>query len=154
MELDTETVAAFTLDSQRAIHIDLHGQLIAAIEIVSPRHKDRPAARDRYLGRFVSYIRRGVHLLLVDVLPRPSEFSFADAMATNLSFEQPACPAPFAVSYLVGEPVPEGTILGIWRRPMRVGEPLPTIPVALNSSQTIPIDLEYTYSQSARRVYL
>src|ERR1700684_1949279 len=31
-EPDQEAVATFTLDPQRAIHIDLHGQLIAAIE--------------------------------------------------------------------------------------------------------------------------
>src|SRR5438874_627992 len=41
VEPDTEAVATFTLDPQRAIHIDLRGQLIAAIEIVSPRNKDR-----------------------------------------------------------------------------------------------------------------
>jgi len=154
LEPDTEGIAAFTLDEQRAIHVDLNGLLIAAIEIVSPRNKDRPAARERYLGRYESYVRRGIHLLLLDLLPRPIEFSFADAMAANLALEQPHCPAPFAVSYKVGEPVPEGTILAIWRRPLRIGENLPTIPLALDSSRTIPIDLEYTYNESARRVYL
>jgi hypothetical protein len=81
---DEEAVATFTLDPQRALHIDLHGLLMAAIEIVSPRNKDRPAARERYLGRYASYLRQGVHLLLVDVLPRPAGFSFADALALNL----------------------------------------------------------------------
>src|SRR5438067_6530372 len=37
IEPDQEVVVTFTLDPQRAIHIDLHGQLIAAIEVVSPR---------------------------------------------------------------------------------------------------------------------
>src|SRR5262249_49284236 len=40
VEPDTETVAVFELDPQMALHIDLHGQLIAAAEIVSPRNKD------------------------------------------------------------------------------------------------------------------
>src|SRR5437016_8236900 len=44
-EPDTEAVAVFELDPQTAVHIDLHGQLVAAIEIVSPRNKDRPDAR-------------------------------------------------------------------------------------------------------------
>src|SRR5437773_7430842 len=43
-EPDTEAVAVFDLDPQTAVQIDLHGQLIAAIEIVSPRNKDRPDA--------------------------------------------------------------------------------------------------------------
>ncbi len=149
-----ESVATFTLDPQRAIHIDLHGQLIAAIEVTSPRNKDRPDARERYLGRYVGYLRVGVHLLLIDVLPRPYGFSFADAIAVNLGFSQAATPAPFVVSYRVGEPVPEGTLVARWRWPCEVGQPLPTIPLALGIEQHIPIDLEHTYQQAARRAYL
>jgi hypothetical protein len=151
---DTEAVATFTLDSQRAIHIDLHGQLIAAIELVSPRNKDRHTARDRYLGRYLGYILRGIHLLLVDVLPRLADFSFADAIAANLSLDQPPCPPPFAVSYRVGESVPEGTVVGVWRRPIEIGEHLPTLSLALNVKQSVAIDLEHTYNEAARRVYL
>jgi len=154
VEPDTEAVATFNLDPQRAVHIDLHGRLVAAIELVSPRNKDRPAARDRYLERYIGYVHRGVHLLIVDVLPRPADFSFADALAANLGLPQPPCPAPFAVSYRVGEPVPEGTVLAVWRRPVQVGQILPTVPLALTATLGVPIDLEYTYSEAARRVYL
>jgi hypothetical protein len=153
-EPDTEAVAVFELDSQTAIHIDLHGRLVAAIEIVSPRNKDRPDARERYLGRYLGYVRQGIHLLLLDVLPRPADFSFADTIAASLAFPQEPCPAPFAVSYRVGEPVPDGTVLGIWRRPVHVGEMLPTIPLALTVRESIGIDLEHTYREAARRVYL
>jgi Protein of unknown function (DUF4058) len=153
-EPDEEAVATFTLDAQRAVHIDLHGQLIAAMEIVSPRNKDRPAARERYLGRYAGYLRQGVHLLLVDVLPRPAGFSFADALAVNLGLAQPPCPAPCAISYRVGEPVPEGTVLALWRRPLQCGQPLPVVPLALGPIQLILIDLEHTYREAARRAYL
>jgi hypothetical protein len=153
-EPDLETVATFALDPMRAVHIDLHGQLIAAIEVVLPRNKDRPSARERYLGRYVGYLRQGVHLLLIDVLPRPAGFSFADALAGNLGFRQPACPAPCAVSYRVGEPVPEGTVLALWCRPLQVGQPLPEVPLALDAEQSIPINLDHTYREAARRAYL
>ena len=153
-EPDEEAVATFTLDPQRAVHIDLHGLLIAAIEIVSPRNKDRPAARERYLGRYAGYLRQGVHLLLIDVLPRPAGFSFADALALNLGLTQPPCPAPCAVSYRVGESVPDGTVLALWRRPLQVGQTLPVVPLALGPEQRVPIDLEHTYREAARRAYL
>jgi hypothetical protein len=151
---DLEAVATFTLDAQRAIHIDLNGRLMAAVEVVSPRNKDRPAARERYLGRYVGYLQQGVHLLLIDVLPRPAGFSFADALGVNLGFAQPACPAPFVASYRVGEAVPDGTLLAVWRRGLRVGEPLPSVPLALNVSQSVLIDLEHTYHEAAKRAYL
>jgi hypothetical protein len=154
-EPDTETVAVFELDPQIALHIDFHGQLIAAIEIVSPRNKDRVDARERYLGRYVGYLRQGVHLMLIDLLPRPVGFSFADSIAGNLALEQPPCPVPFAMSYRVGESVPQGTLVGIWRRPMTIGEVLPTLPLALSISlPPISIDLEHTYMEAAKRVYL
>src|SRR5262245_10545994 len=66
---DREAIATFELDPQKAVHIDWKGQLIAAIELVSPRNKDRPGSRDRYLGRYVGYLRQAVHLLLIDLLP-------------------------------------------------------------------------------------
>ncbi len=151
---DREGVAVFELDPQTAVHVDLHGQLIAAIELVSPRNKDRPDSRDRYTSRYFGYLRQGVHLLLIDLLPKPAGFSFADAVAANLGFALEPCPAPFAISFRVGEPVPEGTLLAVWRRPLAVGQPLPTIPLALTVRDDVPIDLEHTYTEAARRVYL
>lgn len=153
-EPDSEAVAVFELDPQTAVHIDFHGRLIAAIEIVSPRNKDRPDARHRYLGRYLGYIRQGVHLMLIDVLPRPADFSFADAIAANLRLTEPPCPVPFAISYRVGEPVPDGTLVAVWRRPLRVGESLPTLPLALDVRESVPVDLDTTYREAARRVYL
>lgn len=151
---DAESVATFELDPQTAVHIELNGKLIAAVEIVSPRNKDRPDSRERYAGRYYGYLRQGVHLLLIDVLPRPKGFSFADAVAADIGVEQPPCPVPFAVSYRVGEPVPDGTLVARWVRPLRVGDPLPTIPLALNVRQYVTVDLEHTYREAAHLVYL
>lgn len=154
MKPDQEAVATFVLDPQRALHIDLHGQLIGAVEIISPRNKDRPSARERYLNRYAGYLLQGVHLLLVDVLPRPAGFSFADALAANLGIAQKGCPAPCAVSYRVGEPVPEGTIVAFWLRALQAGQPLPVVPLALDAQRIVQIDLEHTYQEAARRAYL
>ncbi|MBX9579732.1 MAG: DUF4058 family protein [Gemmataceae bacterium] len=151
---DVETVATFEFDPQMAIHIDRHGHLVAAVELVSPRNKDRPESRETYTGRYAGYIRQGVHLLLVDLLPRPRGFSFAAAVDAAVGFRQPPLPVPYAVSYRVGEPVPDGTLLAAWRRPLAVGQPLPTLPLALTVHSSVSIDLEYTYMQAARRLYL
>jgi hypothetical protein len=37
---------------------------------------------------------------------------------------------------------------------MPVGQPLPTLPLALTAALSTPIDLEHTYTGAARRVYL
>lgn len=149
-----EAVATFEMDPQTAVHIDLHGQLVAAVELVSPRNKDRSDSRERYTNRYFGYLRQGIHLLLIDVLPRPVGFSFADAVAANLGIAQPPLPVPFAASYRVGEPVPEGTLVARSLFLLGVGEPLPTAPLALNVHQSVFVDLEHTYRRAAHHVYL
>ncbi len=155
---DRETVAAFTLDAQRALHVDWHGQLIAAIELVSPRNKDRLDAKARYTRRYLGYLRQGVHLMLIDVFPQPSGFSFADAISADLGLGEPATPPPFATSYRIGAPVPSGetmgTQVGVWCRGLASGRPLPELPLALDEDRAVVIDLEATYQEAARRVYL
>lgn len=151
---DQETAATFVLDPQLALHVDFHGKLVSALELTSPRNKDRPAARERYLGRYEAYLLQGVHLLLIDALPRPGGFSFADMLAADLGISLPETLPPFAISFRVGEPLPQGTLLALWRRPLTIGQPLPVIPLALDVHQAVPIDLDSTYQQAARRAYL
>jgi hypothetical protein len=158
LEPDLEASATIRLDPQPAVHIDFHGQLIAAIELVSPRNKDRADAKETYTNRYLSYLRLGVHLMLVDVLPRPRGFSFSDAITTNLGLALPPLPPPFASAYRVGEVVPVGddmgSLFGLWRRPLAVGQPLPSLPLPLSVHRAIVIDLEETYQRAARRAYL
>ena len=150
-----EEVATITLDPQTAVYVSAHGRLIAAVELISPRNKDRASARGTYLTRYLSYLQEGAHLLLVDVHPRPYGFSFADALAEELGIRQPPCAAPLANSYRVGEPAPEGgRFVAIWRRSLAVGEPLPTVPLPLAVGLSIPVNLDETYRRAAADAYL
>ncbi|MFO0821962.1 MAG: DUF4058 family protein [Gemmataceae bacterium] len=155
---DQELSVSYRLDPQRAVHVDFHGQLIAAIELVSPRNKDRAEAKETYTNRYLGYLRLGVHLMLVDVLPRPRAFSFADAITSGLGVDLPPLSSPFAAAYRVGEVIPVGddmgSLLGVWRRPLWVGEPLPALPLPLSIHQAIVIDLEETYQRAAKVAYL
>ena len=149
-----EQIAVMTLDPEKAVHVELRGRLIAAIELTSPRNQDRPEARSTYLMRYLGYLFGGVHLLLVDVHRRPL-FSFADGIAEGLPIRQPLLPPPMAVSYCVGDPAATGgRNLGIWRRPLTVGEALPTMQLPLDVSIRVPVDLEQTYMRAAADAYL
>jgi uncharacterized protein DUF4058 len=158
LEPDLEASVAIRLDPQPAVHIDLHGQLIAAIELVSPRNKDRADAKETYTSRYLGYLRLGVHLMLVDVLPRPKGFSFSDAITTALGLDLPPLLPPFVAAYRVGEVVPVGedmgSLVGLWRRPLQVGQPLPSLPLPLSVHRALMIDLEETYQRAAKRAYL
>lgn len=154
MEPDVELVVA-TLDRGHALFVIRDGRLVAAVALVSPRNKDRPAARDAYLARYLGYLLESVHLLLIDVHRRPVGFSFPDRIAAEMSLGQESLPTPSAVSYRVGEPAATGgRYLAIWRRPLSPGSSLPTLPLPLDVESQVPVDLERTHSAAAVDAYL
>jgi hypothetical protein len=102
----------------------------------------------------VGYLLEGAHLVLIDVHRRPVGFSFADHIANELKLEQASVVPPMAVSYRVGEPAATGgRLLAIWRRPMTVGDTLPSIPLPLTSEQQVTLDLDQTYARAAEDAY-
>jgi hypothetical protein len=147
--------ATLTLDPQTALYVAYRGRLVAALELISPRNKDRPSARASYLGRYLSYLQEGAHLLLVDVHRRPLHFSFAEALEQELQIALPPLPPPLAAVYRVGEPAPTGgRFLAIWRRALAVGQPLPTMPLPLTVHAAIAVNLEETYRRATADAYL
>jgi hypothetical protein len=150
-----EEIAVATLSADTALLVERGGCLVAAIELVSPRNKDRAAAQAAYAAAYAGYLFRGVHLLLVDVHRRPTSFSFADQVARSLGLPQPPVPAPFAVGYRVGGASPEGgRFLAVWRRKLEVGEPLPLMRLSLSSDESVAVDLEGTYRRATEAAYL
>ena len=150
-----EEIAVAAIDPGTALYVEAKGRLVAAVELVSPRNKDRPVSRTTYLTRYLGYLLEGVHLLLVDVHRRPLQFSFADRIAQELQMRQPPCPPTMAVSYRVGEPAATGgRLLGIWRRPLAAGAPLPTLTLPISVGVGVRVDLELTYTRAAADAYL
>lgn len=148
-------VAVAALPEDTSVLVERSGRLVAAIELISPRNKDRPAARTQYAARYLSYVRNGVHLMLVDVHARPAGFSFAGVIAESLNFVPPPFAAPLAVSYRVGEPAAEGgRMLAVWQRSLVIGQPLPALPLALDGGKTVVVDLETTYQRAAADAYV
>jgi Protein of unknown function (DUF4058) len=154
IEPDIELAVA-TLDPVTSLWIEKQGRLISAVELISPRNKDRPASRDAYLSRYLGYLLESVHLLLIDVHRQPLGFSFADRIAADLAIAQAPLPAPLAVTYRIGEPAATtGRLLAIWRRALQIGTPLPTLPLPLDLEHEILVDLEQTYTNAAADAYV
>ena len=145
-----------TLDPETAVYVERQwGRSIAAVEVISPRNKDRPFARTAYLARYLGYLLNGANLVVIDVHRRPIAFSFADQIAAQLDLKQPPVPAPMAMSYRVGEPAATGgRLLAIWRRPLTIERSLAGATLPLTPEQAVTIDLDLTYSQAAVDAYL
>lgn len=142
------------LEEDLTVQVERNGRLVAVVELVSPRNKDRPSARSYYGGRYTNYLRAGAHLLLVDVHRRPVGFGFSQLLAVALSEALPARPAPVAVSYRVGPGLPfHGRTVAVWSGPLAVGEPLPPMTLAVTTGVFVTVDLENTYMRAARDNY-
>jgi hypothetical protein len=145
-----EEVAVTALQPDVAVMVARDDELVAIVEVMSPRNKERPLVRTTCLARCLGYLLRGVNLLMVDLHRRPLAFSFADRIAAELQVPQPSCPPPMAVVYRVGAAMADGgRALAMWRRQLVVGEPLPALPLPLAADVAVAVDLEATYRPAA-----
>jgi hypothetical protein len=127
--------------------------LVGAIELVSPGNKDRPETRQAFAAKCVSYLTRGIGLIVVDIVTNrlanlhnevigllgPGEpFLLASSMTT------------YAVAYRPSRQ-PSGDQIEVWPRPLLLGQPLPILPLALRNAGVVPVDLEETYTEARER---
>jgi hypothetical protein len=112
-------------------------RLVAAVELVSPRNKDRPAARRAFAAKCAGYLTRGAGLVVVDaVTTRRADLH--KGILKALGAGGTVGPAgPSAVAYRVA-----GAELAAWPAPLAVGRPLPTLPLWIAPDLPIPLDLD------------
>jgi hypothetical protein len=127
--------------------------LVAAIELVSPGNKDRPEAHRAFAAKCVSYLTRGVGLIVVDVVTNRLA-NLHNAAVALLGHAQPFFMEPDSTIYAVAyRPSRQraGDQIEVWPVPLRVGDPLPLLPLALRNAGAVPLDLEATYTEACRR---
>jgi hypothetical protein len=121
--------------------------LAGAVELVSPANKDRQSHRDALVSKCASYLQAGVGLVLVDVVTeRPADLH--RELLLRLGVADPGQgPTLTGVSY---RSVERGgvSVLDIWREPISVGQPLPTLPLWLRGGLCLPVELEASYTRT------
>ena len=153
LEPDAE-VAVPVLQTDTAVYVSHRGRLIAAIELVSPRNKDRPSKREATFARYSGYLEDGVHLVLIDAHPSSDRETLADRFSDEFQLGRPRLPAPYAAVYRVGEEADPGRYLAVWQFPLSVGGTLPVVPVPLTVHRSVMLDLEATYAAACEVAYL
>jgi hypothetical protein len=127
--------------------------LVAAIELVSPGNKDRPQTRQAFAAKCVSYLTRGIGLIVVDIVTNRLTNLHNDVMA-SFGRGDPFLMAPDAATYAVAyrpSRQPSGDQIELWPTPLTLGQPLPLLPLALRNAGVVPVDLEATYQEACQR---
>jgi hypothetical protein len=126
-------------------------RLAAAVELLSPRKKDSPAARQAFAVKCVGYLQQGSSVVVVDTVPTRR----ADLNSTILSLlgaDVGAAALPLAslsaVSYRAAGREEESQQLAVWPAPLALGQPLPTLPSWIASDFSAPLDLEASYQMT------
>ena len=130
--------------------------LVAAIELVSPGNKDRSEARRAFAAKCASYLQAGVGLMVVDVVT-DRQANLHNALADLLDLDQSGRLGDGRFTYATAyRPTRRGgpDRVEVWAASLAVGEPLPTLPLALKLGPCLPLDLESTYAEVCRRARL
>jgi hypothetical protein len=120
-------------------------RLAAAIELVSPRNKDRPPARQAFAVKCVGYLRGGSSVVVVDTVTTRRADLHAAILAL-LGVEKAETPAGLsAISYRAVGREEEKQQLQIWTAPLAMGQSLPTLPLWIAPDFSVPLDLDASY---------
>jgi hypothetical protein len=128
-------------------------RLVAVVELVSPRNKDRPESRRAFAAKCAAYLQRGIGLVTVDIVTtRQANLhnELIQALGLGEAFAMPPEALLYAVAY---RPVrrQERNEIDVWPVPLALDAPLPLLPLALKGSRAVPLDLEASYADARQR---
>lgn len=126
-------------------------RLAAAIELLSPRNKDRPAARQAFAVKCVGYLQQGSSVVVVDtVTTRRMDVSstILSLLGVDLGAAAVSATSLSAVSYRAVGGEEDSQQLQVWPAPLALGQPLPALPLWIAAEFAVPFDLNASYQMA------
>jgi hypothetical protein len=136
------------------VYEDLDGaELRAAIELVSPANKDRTESRRTFAAKCAGYLRRGIGLVIVDVVTSRSAnlheeiFTLLEVNSSRPGWKPRT--GLYAVAY---RPVTvrKKPRVEVWPETLKLGKALPVMPLWLALDLAVPVRLEDSYLHTCR----
>jgi hypothetical protein len=120
------------------------GRIIAVIEILSPGNKDSRSALRDFVEKIVELLRRGIHVLVIDLFPPTPRDPFGIHKAiwdeiVEEDFQFPEGKDRILASYETGGR------RAAFVEPVAVGDVLPEMPLFLTNDLYVLVPLEPTY---------
>ena len=126
-------------------HVSGH-RVVAHIEIVSPRNKDRRASAEEFVAKGREAIDAGVHLVVVDLFPptRATRRGLAPGVWRKYDPTPVVAPPgqPLCLASVLATDRPEGFF-----KFLAVGEDLPSFPLFLAATLAVNLPLADTYAE-------
>jgi Protein of unknown function (DUF4058) len=106
-------------------------RIYAAIELISPSNKDRPAERAAFAAKCAGYLAEGTSVMIADVVTIPNfnlHHELLRLLGESDSQDSLESEPLYVAAYSAVRRGERGEI-DIWAEPMAIGEPLPTLPL-------------------------
>ncbi len=125
-------------------------RLVAAVEIVSPRNKDRPGSHGEFVSKCHAMLQQGVCVVIVDPVTTRSANLYAE-LAGRIGAIPPATANDpiYAVSCRSFH-YRDRHRVEAWEHVLEIGVPLPTLPLWISESKYVPLELERTYEETCK----
>lgn len=127
-------------------------RLVAAIEIVSPANKDRREHRNAFVAKCAALLQNQVSVTIVDLVTTRDFNLYGDLLEllghTDPTLE-PEPPPLYAVSCRTAKKN-DDWLLETWMHALKLGQPLPTLPLWLADNFAIPLELEACYEETCQ----
>src|SRR6266542_4016054 len=131
------------------VYQDLGGaQLRGAIELVSPRNKDRAGARRTFAAKCAGYLQHGIGVVIIDVVTSRSAnlhaelFDVLEVKSRRAVWESPTGLSAVAYRAVTVRKSPR---VEAWPEPLALGKMLPVMPLWLALDLCVPVRLEESY---------
>lgn len=131
-------------------------RVTGVVKLVTPQNKDRPDARSSFAAKCAAYLQRGVGVVVADIVTsRQANLhnELIDVLRLDQTCRQGGEVTLTALAYRPAHRDAEDQI-DVWAMPLSVGGTLPVMPLALRGADTIPLDLEATYTDTRKRCRL
>ncbi len=132
-------------------------RLVAAIEIVSPSNKDRAESRRSFVAKVAALLQEDVCVSIVDIVTI-RQFNLYAELLDLIGRSDPQLgtepPPVYAVTLRNRKRIQQRSLVDLWHYPMTLGQPLPTLPIWLDTDLHILLPLESSYEETCRLLHI
>jgi hypothetical protein len=129
-------------------------KVLAVVELVSPGNKKEADEREQFAAKCLSYLGKGIGLVVIDIVTERHWNLHNELVRIGQKgdkFLMAGDPPIYVTAY---RPVHRNKedLIDLWLWPLKVGEALPAVPLALKGYGCVRLDLEATYAEACTRL--
>lgn len=128
-------------------------RVIGVIELVSPANKKEENEREKFAAKCLSYLGKGIGLVVIDIVTERHWNLHNELVCLAEHDDKFLMPDDQWIYTTAYRPVHRNKedLIDLWPWPLKVGEALPAVPLALKSYGCVRLDLEASYSEACAR---